>query len=66
MCHFLPQRFNLRQVEAGLKTLFITISEGQEKCCASGAYIGGLINLGEDVYSYKAELPKNFLFENQD
>jgi hypothetical protein len=40
MCHV----FN-RPVEAGLKTLFITISEGQEKCCASGAYIDGLINL---------------------
>jgi hypothetical protein len=38
----------------------MTISEGQEKCCASGAYIGGLINLGEEVYSYKAEIPKLF------
>ena len=59
MSHFLLQRFN-RPVEAGLKTLFITISEGQEKCCASGAYIGGLINLGKEVYSYKAEIPKYF------
>jgi hypothetical protein len=55
VCHFLLQLFN-RPVEAGLKTLFITISEGQEKCCASGAYIGGLINLGEEVYYYKAEI----------
>jgi hypothetical protein len=59
MCHFLLQRFN-RPVEAGLKILFMTISEGQEKCCASGAYIGGLINLGEEVYSYKAEILKFF------
>jgi hypothetical protein len=36
----------------------MTISEGREKCCASGAYIGGLINLGEDVYYYKAEIRK--------
>jgi hypothetical protein len=66
MCHFLLQSFIRPVYEVGLKTLFITISEGQEKCCASGAYIGGLINLGEEVYSYNAELPKNFLFENQD
>ena len=52
MCHFLLQRFS-RPVEAGLKTLFITISEWQEKCRASGSYIGDLINLGEQVYSYK-------------
>jgi hypothetical protein len=52
VCYFLLQLFN-RPVEAGLKTLFITISEGQEKCCVSGAYIGGLINLGEEVYYYK-------------
>jgi hypothetical protein len=51
MSHFLLN-------EAGLKTLFITISEGQEKCCASGAYIGGLINVREEVYYYKAEIPK--------
>jgi hypothetical protein len=38
MCHFLLQRLN-RPVEAGLKTFFMTISEGQKKCCASGAYI---------------------------
>jgi hypothetical protein len=59
MCHFLLQHFN-RPFEAGLKTLFITISEGQEKCCASGAYIGGLTNLalGKEVYYYKAEIPK--------
>ena len=52
MCHFLLQRFN-RPVEVSLKTLFITISEWQEKCRASGAHIGDLINLGEEVYSYK-------------
>jgi hypothetical protein len=53
MSHFLLQRFN-RPVEAGLKTLFITISEVHEKCRASGACIGGLINLGDEVYSHKA------------
>jgi hypothetical protein len=42
------------------KNIFRTLSEGQEKCCASGAYIGGLINLGKEVYSYKAEIPKYF------
>jgi hypothetical protein len=59
MCHFLLQRFN-RPVEAGLKTFFITISEGQEKYCASGAYIDGSINLGDEVYYYKAEILKFF------
>jgi hypothetical protein len=59
MFHFLLQRFN-RPVEASLKTLFITISEGHEKCCLSGAYIGGLIILGKEVYYYKAEIPKFF------
>ena len=50
MFRFLLQRFN-RSVEAGLKTLFITLSEGQEECCASGAYHSRL---------YKAEIPKFF------
>jgi hypothetical protein len=59
MCRFLLQRFN-RSVEAGIKTLFITLSEGQEECCASGAYIVGSINLGDEVYYYKAEIPKFF------
>jgi hypothetical protein len=34
MCHFLLQRFN-KPVEAGLKTFFRTISEGQEKINAA-------------------------------
>jgi hypothetical protein len=57
MCHFLLQLFN-RPVEAGLKTLYITISEGQEKCRASGAYIDGFINLADEIYYYRAEIPK--------
>jgi hypothetical protein len=59
MCYVLLQRFN-RPVEACLKTFVITISEGQEKCCASGVYIDGLVNLGDVVYYYKAEIPKFF------
>jgi hypothetical protein len=43
---------------AAKNTFHTAISEGQEKCRASGAYIDGFINLGDEVYSYKAEIPK--------
>jgi hypothetical protein len=42
---------------AAKNTFHTAISEGQEKCRASGANIGGLINLGEEVYYSKAEIP---------
>jgi hypothetical protein len=42
----------------------MTIFQGQNKCCASGAYISGLINLGDEVYYYKEEIPKFFAQNN--